>query len=516
MTTQTLNIRWPVAALIAAVLVTGTAAITYFETRELSRQAPTPQPVAEDRTAVTAPVAPAAVTADALPDVVVPMSRELIERAGIKLTKAARASGHSEMRVPAVISANAYKSVAVTPTAGGRVTAIAVQLGDHVRRGQVLAQIYSADLADAQARYASARAELDAHDRAVVRTEKLTEIGAASRQELERIHAEHAERRAAVESAASQLRLLGSTTQVPEGGRATEPVLAVPSPLDGVVTERMANVGLNVDKGTTLFAIVDLTTVWVVADIFEKDFSRVRVGTKATVTLAAYPGSEMTGQVSYIDPQVNQATRTAKVRVELPNRDGRLRFGMLAEVRFDVEGTDAVEIPRTAFQNVGDSTVVYLASADHPNAFIERQVRTQAGTSDRVIVLSGVGLGESLVSEGSFFVRAERERLGLRPPASVAVVPAPRPSEAVQTAKIVVDDKGFHPSTLRLRAGIPARLTFVRTSDGTCATEVSVPSLNIKRALPLNHAVDIEFTPAAGEVAFACGLNMFKGTITVQ
>ena len=128
------------------------------------------------------------------------------------------------------------------------------------------------------------------------------------------------------------------------------------------------------------------------------------------------------------------------------------------------------------------------------------------------------------MTEGSFFVRAERERLGLRPSASTAnanATPASSTaggsSETVQAAKVVVSEKGYEPATVTLRAGTPARVTFVRTTDKTCGTEVVFPSLNIKRALPLNEPVVIEFTPAkSGDIAFACGMNMLHGTVVVQ
>ena len=87
----------------------------------------------------------------------------------------------------------------------------------------------------------------------------------------------------------------------------------------------------------------------------------------------------------------------------------------------------------------------------------------------------------------------------------------------MQTAGIAVTENGFEPEKVRLRAGVPARLTFVRTTDKTCRTEVVFPSLNIKRALPLNEPVVIEFTPAqAGDIAFACGMDMLHGTIVVR
>jgi plastocyanin domain-containing protein len=140
--------------------------------------------------------------------------------------------------------------------------------------------------------------------------------------------------------------------------------------------------------------------------------------------------------------------------------------------------------------------------------------------------VSGVQPGDVVVMEGSFFVRAERERLGLRPPAAAppatpSRVPAATSREdadaTVQNVKIIVNEQCYEPAKITLRPGVPARLTFLRTTDKTSGTEVVFPSLNIKRALPLNEAVVVEFRPAkSGDIAFACGMNMLHGTLVVQ
>ena len=462
-----------------------------------------------------------------LPDVVVPLTQDAVERAGIVVAPVTSGTSATEIRLPGVVEPNAYRHVVVTPLVGGRVTKVGPALGDRVRRGQTLAEIYSPALAEAQTRYVSAQAMLDAHDRELQRTQKLVEIGAASRQELERIHAEHAAQTAAVQSARSQLELLGVSASALEDmapGHNVSATTSVPAPIDGVVTERGANVGLNVDTATKLFTVVDLSTVWVVADLFERDFSRVRVGTEARITTSARPESTLRGRISYIDSQVSADTRTAKVRIEVPNAGGELRLGMYADVVVaGASGTSTLRVPRNAVQNVGDRTVVYLANPKEPGQFVEREVRLGQTSGEQVEVVSGVQPGDVVVTEGSFFVRAERERLGLRPAASTAngEVPASssggRSREVAQTAKVVVNEQGYEPAKVTLRAGSPARITFVRTTDKTCGTEVVFPSLNIKRALPLNEPVVIEFTPArSGEIAFVCGMNMLHGTIVVQ
>ena len=513
------------AALIgAALLLTGAGASFLF----IQSSTGPPEQIGTAATdAATGTPAPAAAPETVLagnaplPEVVVALSAEAIERAGIVVAPVASGTSAGEIRLPGTVEPNAYREVAVTPLVAGRVTRVSAELGVTVRRGQNLAQIYSPELAEAQTKYVSAVAMLDAHARELQRTQKLVEIGAASRQEMERIHAEHAAQTAAVQSAQSQLELLGLSTSainaLGSGGKVTA-TITVPAPIHGVITERAANVGLNVDPATVLFTVVDLSTVWIIADLYEKDFSDVQIGNDVAVRTAAYPSEALRGTISYIDPQVNPETRTAEVRVEVPNPRGALRLGMYADVVVArAAQASTLTIPRSAVQNVGDRTVVYVADPKQPGQFAEREVRLGDTTGERVEVTSGVQPGDVIVTEGSFFVRSERERLGLRPAA--AMPPASGPPNAIneQSAKIIVNEQGFEPASVSLRPGTPARLTFLRTTENTCGTDVVFPSLNITRALPLNEPVVIELTPSrAGEIAFACGMNMFEGSVVVQ
>jgi RND family efflux transporter MFP subunit len=518
------------AALVAIALLAVGAGATYLLMRN---HAGAGGPVANMPSPAGPQPSPGASTVTSnspLPDVIVPLSQDAVTRAGIVVAPVASGPSATEIRLPGVVEPNAYRQVVVTPLVGGRVTKIGPALGDLVRRGQTMASIYSPTLAEAQTRYVSAQAMLDAHDRELQRTQKLVEIGAASRQELEKIHAEHAAQTAAVQSARAQLELLGISASAFEKmapGHNVSATTNVRAPIDGVVTERGANVGLNVDTATKLFTVVDLSTVWVVADLYEKDFSRVRVGSDAAITTSARPDVTRRGRVSYIDPQVSADTRTAKVRIEVPNTGGELRLGMYADVAVSgSSGTSVPRLPRDAVQNVGDRAVVYLANPKEPGKFVEREVRLGQTSGEHVEIVSGVQPGDVVVTEGSFFVRAERERLGLRPAVGSTATAAgqvpsatgsERDKESVQTAKIVVSEQGYEPPKIVLRAGVLARLTFLRTTDKTCATEVVFPALNIKRALPLNEPVVIEFTPTKGrDLAFACGMNMLHGTVVVE
>jgi RND family efflux transporter MFP subunit len=526
--TSRVTVGWPALIIGALALLAAGAGLAYFSVRIGSQNATQERsadaaPTAASRSSAAATAAPGSSSSDVL----VTLSPEAKERAGIVLATVTAGRGDSALRLPGVVEANAYRQVTVTPLVGGRITRVLAELGQSVRAGQPLAEVFSPEVAEAETRFVSARAELDAHERELQRTEKLVEIGSASRQELERLHAEHTAKLTALESARSRLQLLGlSATGISNLGPGKDigAVATVPAPIAGIVTERTANPGLNVETTTKLFTVVDLSTVWVVADAYEKDFARVHVGVTATVTTKAFPDALLKGRVSYIDPQVNAETRTAKVRVEVPNPRQELRLGMFADVRIEAAGDGTVaRVPRTAVQHVGNRTVVYLAEPGQPGRFVEREVRLGDRAGNDVAILSGVQSGDKVVADGSFAIRAERDRLGLQGTGSSAgVTPDAAPSSTqvapvAQEAKVLVTETGYEPAKLTVRAGQPARITFVRTTDKTCGTEVVFPSLHIRRPLPLNEPVVVEFTPRdSGEIGFACGMNMLKGTVVVQ
>lgn len=501
-----LQMRPAVVALGALALIGASATVTYLAMKE---------------SASTAPVAVGTAPAGSSPqsgtrptnEVTVTLSPDAVKRAGIELQQVSASTATGVIRVPGTVQANAYRTTVVTSIAGGRISRVSAELGQSVRRGQTLAEVYSAELAEAQTRFIASRAELDAHERELQRTEKLVEIGAASRQELERIHAEHTAATTMVQSQRTRLTLLGMTeAQVAKlgPGSTIAASVSIPSPLDGVVTTREANTGMNIEPSAPLFTVADLSSVWVVGNLNERDLGQVRVGSPATVT-TGLAGLAREGKVSYIDPQINVATRTAQLRVEIANPGGQLRLGMYVDMEVRQGGTQtAVMVPRSAVQIVGDRSVVYVANLAQTGQFTERVVEVGNTTiDDSVSILSGLKVGETIVTKASFAIRSEAERLGVR--SSSPGGPAAAAPHAVQ---IVVSEKGFEPARVTLRAGVPARLTFVRTTDATCATEVAIPSLNIMRDLPLNQAVEIAFTPEKpGDVAFACGMAMFSGTL---
>jgi RND family efflux transporter MFP subunit len=423
------SLGWPAAGVVTIALLTVGAGTTYLLMKSASRPDRTMGDMTGSASAAskgsTIPSGndgnPPGAQSAPMADVVVTVSLEAMQRAGIELAPATRgAAGTSVVRIPGTVEPNAYKQVVVTPLVSGRVTRVLVDLGDQVRRGQTLLQVFSQELAEAQTKFLSAKAELEAHEQELARTTKLVAIGAASQQEMERLHAEHSAKLAGVQSFRSRLVLLGMPASAIDGlspGKEMDATADITAPITGVITERAANQGLNVDTATKLFTVVDLSSVWVVGALYERDFSRVRVGSAASVKTTADPNLARQGRVSYIDPQVSADTRTARVRVQVPNPRQELRLGMYADIEVAATANrQAVMIPRIAVQNISDRQVVYAANPNEPGKFTEREVRLGDASGEQVEVVSGLQLGDQVVAKGSFFIRAERERLGLRSP----------------------------------------------------------------------------------------------------
>jgi RND family efflux transporter MFP subunit len=187
--------------------------------------------------------------------------------------------------------------------------------------------------------------------------------------------------------------------------------VTVPAPITGVITSRTANLGQVVSIAQELFVVTDLSQVWVIGDLYEQDFQTVHVGSEAALSTLAYPTLTLRGRVTYIDPRVDPQTRTAKVRVEVPNAAGRLRLGMYVTLAFTTPGGErTVVIPRAAVQIIGERQIVFVPAADEEGRFLARPVQGGPLSGDLITIRSGVQPGEVVVTEGSFFLRAEMLR----------------------------------------------------------------------------------------------------------
>jgi membrane fusion protein, heavy metal efflux system len=542
--------RKPWLFVIVVLLVISAVALTLLLRPGSSNQAGRPVPAPTGLPVSTPSVETQGETQPRPGDITITLAPNELENAQIKTevaTTQAVGSGVSGdgPRTTGTVQSNTYKEVAVLPIAGGITREVNAQLGDKVKRGQPLATIFSTELANAQSDYLKMAAELEEHHKHHQRAIELVEIGAMSREELEGAISKYKAAQASVASERQRLMLLGMSQREIDALRTSDQVrslITVPAPASGTVITRSVNPGEVIATGKELFRVADLSNIWVVGQVYESDFAKVHVGTPALITTAAYPGRAFSGRISYIDPRVDPQTRTAQVRIELANPSEILKIGMFVDVSFGgaaqagASGQPGVLVSRSAVQSIGTKQVVFVAT-DRPGVFVQREVSVGPETNGLVTIYSGVNSGERVVTEGSFLVRAESLKLNPGQSTSSNIQRAQAPSEPPhggsaqthqptgelggdtmpQAVTVAVTKDGFTPASFTVRKNIPVRLTFIRKVEVTCATDVVIPDYDIKRELPMNEPVIVEFTPEkAGTISFACGMNMQHGKIVVK
>jgi len=395
-----------IVALVAVALVAG----LLFWNRNRSgagRPVPAPRTITGDSSGSPTQTEPTEPT--------ITLSSEAAQNARIKIETVGEKAMSAEATgapVTGTVQANIYRTTPLVSLVGGIVRRVNTELGQNVRQGQTLAVVFSDDLAKAQSEYLSTLAELDEHHKHHGRTMKLVEIGAASREELEQATTKLRSAEAAVASQRQRLLLLGvpaqRINQLKSSAQITSEV-SLPAPVSGTIISRSVNPGEVITADKELLRVSDLSSVWVIAQVYEKDLGKIRIGSGASVTSDAYPGRLFRGHVSYIDPVIDQTTRTAQVRVELANPGQLLKLGMFVNVAFatlgGAEATTPV-VPKIAVQNVNNQQVVFVATKE-PNAFAVRPVRLGIESNGFFPVLEGLSTGEQVVTDGSFLLRAE-------------------------------------------------------------------------------------------------------------
>jgi cobalt-zinc-cadmium efflux system membrane fusion protein len=339
---------------------------------------------------------------------------EQAQRAGIKIETVGErvATDASGQQTTGVVQPNSYRETPVMSLVGGIVRTVGPELGQSVRKGQTVAVVSSNELADAQSKYIAAVAELEEHHKHHARAEKLVEIGAASREELEQAASKLKAAESEVANLRQRLLLLGLSSQRVSALHSTSQInseVSLPSPSSGTVTSRTVNAGEVIEANKELLRVTDLSSVWVVAQVYEKDLGRVHLGSGASITTDAYSGRVFRGQVSYVDPKVDPQTRTAQVRIELANPGQQLKIGMYVNVSFAaLAGTQSTTpiVPVAAVQNLGNRQVVFVATSD-ANVFAMRSVRVGQESNGYYPVLEGLSVGDRIVTDGSFMLRAE-------------------------------------------------------------------------------------------------------------
>jgi Cu(I)/Ag(I) efflux system membrane fusion protein len=260
-------------------------------------------------------------------------------------------------------------------------------IGRQVRKGEPLFSIYSPELLAAQEEYLLA-----------LRTRRTLGDGGGL----------GADGEALVAAARRKLELWDvPRSEIERLERTGEPSRTITfySPATGVLTKKDVVPGMRVNAGDMPFEIVDLARVWVLADAYETDLRHVRPGLGATLTLKAFPDRRFEGRVAFVDPLLDPRTRTAKVRIEFPNRDGDLRPEMFGEVVIEGASREGLRVPADAVIHTGTQSVVFVALPD--GKFQPREVKLGEGDARFVEVVSGLEAGDGVVTRANFLVDSE-------------------------------------------------------------------------------------------------------------
>ncbi len=324
----------------------------------------------------------------------VTLSPQSIRAVGVATQPVLRETLSQEIRAVGTIEIDETRQVRVAARVPGRVEKLYADFtGQSVRAGAPLYSLYSPELVATQREYLLAienRQRLSGGTPEAIRS--ADDLVAAAR---------------------DRLRLWGiGTAQIAalEKSRTPQLSLAFDSPMTGVVLQKMVVEGQYVSEGTELYQLADLSRIWLVAKVYEHEVARLRVRQAARAIVSALPEKTFRGRVAFIDPVLDSATRSARVRIDLPNAAGDLKPGMFADARIEVPTANVLTVPKGAVIDTGTRKVVYVETA--ANTFSPRDVKTGEASVDRVAILAGLREGERVVAAANFFIDAQTQLSG--------------------------------------------------------------------------------------------------------
>lgn len=343
------------------------------------------------------------------------ISTEAQKNFGLRVEAAQVHELNEYLQVPGTVQPADSRINTVRPLARGRLHDVLVRIGDRVRKGQPLATYDNMEAGELAAQLAGAKAELErlrVQERNLARqtgrARALAEIGAVPKKELEQASADQQGAQQSINSQESvvagilaRLRRFGISQEDVQGTSVT----TIASPFAGVVTKQEASPGEVVDSTSALFTVADLSTVWVQAEVYEKDLGRLRVGQPASIIVDTYPDHQFTGKVAYVSDFLDPRTRTARVRCEVPNGDMRLKLDMYVSVNLPTTfSRRTVAVTAGAIQEVGGKSVVFVRNTS--TQFEPRPVTAGKTVGDLVEITHGLAEGEPVVTAAAFHLKS--------------------------------------------------------------------------------------------------------------
>lgn len=333
----------------------------------------------------------------------VKLSDAEIREAGVEAQELKAQDLPSRISVNAAVSANQDRFAHVSPRVPGRVTAVNVSTGDRVQAGEVLALLDSLELGEAQAAWHQASSDEALSRSEFDRAESLHKDEIIAEKDFLRARTEYEKAKSQTRATAERLQLLGVVPGKASGRSGS--IFPLTAPFAGVVVEKQAVLGELAQPEKSVFAVADLSTVWVQASVYEKDLSRIRVGAPATLSVPAYPRVAFQGKVSTIGSMLDKDTRTVPVRITIANGDGRLKPEMYGTASIDGTTTSSVLVlPEAAVILLNGEPTVFV---DQDGDYEARSVQIGSRSGGTVVIDNGLKAGDWVVRKGAFAIKAK-------------------------------------------------------------------------------------------------------------
>ena len=343
----------------------------------------------------------------------VKLSPEALKNASIKTAPAKAEAIAETLAVTATISHNQDRLFHVTPRISGRVVDVRVGVGSEVKSGAVLAMLDSTELGQAKVEYLKTQTFLELARTNYEREKSLFDQKIAARKDVLAAEAEYRRTEAEARMLHERLRLYGLSDQAITNLNHAPSHYFLTAPGAGVVIEKEITQGEVVEPAKKVFSISDLSTVWVLLNIHEKDLAKVKQDATVTIKTESYPGEVFAGKVAYIGNIVDPQSRTVPMRVAVPNPRMRLKPGMFAtaEVVTGISSTEAIMIPSSAIQKIEGKLSVFVQNKD--GSFAKRELDLGREFGNSVEVKAGLKEGELVVVTGAFTLKSELLKEGL-------------------------------------------------------------------------------------------------------
>jgi len=341
----------------------------------------------------------------------VKMNAKLQKENGVLVAVAKKQSFTEVITATGKVEANADRIAHVSPRISGQIISVMASLGDRVTAGQSLVALKSLEMAEAINRYRLSKTKLVLAQANMTRIRTLVEKKIVARKDILQAEADYKIAQTEMQNDKERLSLYGASSSNLKGRSHNKTTLTVPAPISGVITEKHAIVGELSDPSKNLFTVVDLSSIWVVVDIYEKDLAKVHTGQTATVTVDAYPDVKLTGRVTYLADVLDATTRTLKVRLEVANPRRKLKPEMFARIELTPPSSAAMTlaVPEDAVQEIDGKKVIFVTD-EKQEEFKPETVGVGRSASGMVEIISGLKEGSLYAVKGSFILKSELKK----------------------------------------------------------------------------------------------------------